>query len=185
MKIAVITGSVRQGRVSNHLAQAVVQRAKEIEGVEVTQIDLKELALPMFDEAVSPKYNSNRELIGPAKQWLEALSEADGYVIVSPEYNKSIPGALKNALDYIGHEVDDKPFGIVSHGSSNGAYAIANLRVIIPELGGVSMPRFVGLPFGSYDAEGNYSGKAEERDQYIDGLLEQVKNYADALAVLR
>lgn len=185
MKLAIITGSVRQGRVSNHLAEAVAKRASQLDDVEVVQLDLKELALPIFDEAVSPKFNSNRQLTGAAKQWLEALDEADGYVLVSPEYNKSIPGALKNALDYIAHEVDNKPFGLVSHGSANGAYAIANLRVIIPELGGVSTPRFVGLPYGSYDAEGRYSGNPEERDQYIDDMLKQVKGYAEALVATR
>lgn len=185
MKLAVITGSVRQSRVSNHLAEAIVDRAEQMDGVEVSHIDLKDLDLPMFDEPISPKYNQNRETTGAVKQWLDALSDADGYVIVSPEYNKSISGALKNAFDYIAHEVKHKPFGLASHGSANGAYAIANLRVIVPELGGVSTPRFIGLPYASYDADGNYSGDAGERDQQIDGLVSQVRDYADALADLR
>ena len=185
MKLAVITGSIRQGRVTHGLAQDISKRAAELGGVEVTNVDLKDLDLPFFDEAISPKFNPDRKTEGAVKQWLDALATADAYVLVSPEYNKSIPGALKNAIDFIAYEVSNKPVALASHGSSNGGYSLGQLRIIVSELGGVTIPRFIGLPYGSYDSEGNFSGDVESHQGQIDGLLTQLKQYSDALASVR
>lgn len=185
MKLGIITGSMREGRVSGHIASVVVERAKSVDGVEVVELDLKELNLPFFDEAISPKYNPDRSVTGPAKTWLDALADVDAVVVVSPEYNRSISGVLKNAFDFIAHEVKHKPFGLVSHGSYGGAYALSQLRTIVPELGGVTIPRFVSIPYGRFDADGNMNEGSEETKSHIDGLLEELRAYSDALADLR
>ncbi len=185
MKLGIITGSLRHGRITSHIAQAITARAEQRDGVEIRQLDLMELNLPMFDEAISPKFNPARVTTGAVKQWLDTLADVDAIVVVSPEYNKSIPGALKNAFDFIAHEVNDKPFAIASHGSSSGAFAIAQLRVIVPELGGITIPRVLSLPYASYDSDGNYSGDAEARDKHIDGVLVQLQQYSDALVAVR
>lgn len=185
MKLGIITGSLRQGRVTKHLADDIAKRVAQLDGVEVKQLDLMELNLPMFDEAISPKFNPDRQVSGSVKQWLDTLAEVDAVVVVSPEYNKSISGALKNAFDFIAHEVNHKPFAIAAHGSSRGAFAVAELRVIIPELGGISIPHYAGLSYSPYDSDGSYKGDASEKDALIDNLLAELRKYSDALVAVR
>jgi NAD(P)H-dependent FMN reductase len=132
MKIAVIIGSVRQGRVSDRVAKWVAAEAKTIAGTEVEIVDLAEYVLPLFDEAAPPQYNPDRQPEGVVKKWLDTLAAADAFVIVTPEYNRSYPGALKNALDYVDFQFVKKPVSIVAHGSTGGAQAVASLRITLP-----------------------------------------------------
>ena len=185
MKLGIIIGSVRESRVSQHIAEAIAKRAEARDGVEVSMLDLKTYNLPVFNEAISPKYNPDRKPEGAAKEWLDALAGVDALVIVSPEYNRSVSGALKNALDYIAYEVSHKPVALASHGSYSGAYALTNLRTIVPELGGVTIPLFISLPYGQFDAEGNFSGDQQEFDSHTDNVLEELHKYSDALEVVR
>lgn len=141
MKLQVIVGSVRKGRVSNRVGEWVRNEAAKLDGVQAELIDLEDYVLPLFDEAVSPQYNSERQPEGVVKQWLDRLAEADAYVIVTPEYNRSLPGALKNALDYLAYEIEKKPVGLVAHGSTGGAQSVAHLRGIIPGSLGITVPR--------------------------------------------
>lgn len=186
MKLGIIVGSVRQGRVSDKIAQWVRDAAKKQPGVEVELIDLLDYKLPHFDEPISPQYNQNRVTTGETKRWLDTLAAQDAYVIVTPEYNRSIPGVLKNALDYVGYELSGKPVAITSHGASNGGQAVAHMRSIIPGLLAVTVPTFVGLPFGvaaSFDADGKT--EADESGQFaaqLDKVLGELTKYGTALA---
>jgi NAD(P)H-dependent FMN reductase len=140
VKVQIILGSIREGRASERVAKWVAKEAEKQEGFEVEVVDLKDYTLPLFDEPASPQYNPDRKPEGAVKKWLDKLSEADAYVIVSPEYNRSIPGPLKNALDYVAFEVAKKPVALVTHGSVGGAYALANYRVALPQLGAITVP---------------------------------------------
>lgn len=140
MKVQIINGSIRPGRVTERVAQWVSNEAVKLEGVTVEIIDLKDYPLPLFDEAVSPQYNPERQPEGAVKEWLSKLAEADAYVVVSPEYNRSIPGPMKNALDYIDYQLKHKPVALVTHGSTGGAQAMANYRVVLPQLYAVTVP---------------------------------------------
>lgn len=177
MKLGIIIGSIREGRVTSHLAKMVEAQANKLDGVETTVIDLRDYDLPMFNEAISPKYNPNREVTGVAKSWLDTLAAQDAYVVVSPEYNRSIPGVLKNAFDYVAHEMDKKPSALVSHGSFNGGFALGHLRTIMPELGSFTIPSFIGIPYGSFDETGSYTGDADSLNQRIDGLLRSLAQH--------
>ena len=140
MKLQIIIGSVRQGRQTARLGAWVGKEAAKLEGVEVEVVDLADYTLPIFDEAISPRFNPERKLEGEVKRWLDKLAEADAYVIVTPEYNRSVPGALKNAIDYIDFQVNRKPVGLVAHGVTGGAQSVAHLRGIIPGVLAVSVP---------------------------------------------
>jgi len=189
MKLGIIIGSVRRGRVSDKVAKWVSNAATKQDNVEVELIDLLDYKLPLFDEPISPQYNPNRVTEGEAKRWLETLAEQDAYVVVTPEYNRSVPGALKNALDYIAYEISGKPVAIVTHGASNGGQAVAHMRGIIPGLLGVTIPTFVGLPWGvasSFDTEGNIS--ADDNGQFaglLDKVLIELTQYSTALATMQ
>ncbi|HEX7633210.1 MAG TPA: NAD(P)H-dependent oxidoreductase [Candidatus Saccharimonadales bacterium] len=140
MKLQIIVGSIRPDRASDRVAKWVTSEAQKIEGAEVEVVDLKDYALPLFDEDASPQYNPNRKPEGAVKKWLDKLAEAEAYIIVSPEYNRSIPGPMKNALDYIDFQLVKKPVALVTHGSVGGAFALANYRVALPQLMAIVVP---------------------------------------------
>lgn len=140
MKLQVIVGATRQGRVSDRVGQWVKNEASNIDGVEAEIVDLLDYPMPFFDEAISPQYNPNRTPSPEVKKWLNKVAEADAYILVTPEYNRAVPAVLKNAIDYLDFQFAQKPVGLVAHGSTGGAQAVASLRIIIPALQAVSVP---------------------------------------------
>jgi NAD(P)H-dependent FMN reductase len=109
-------------------------------GFEVEIVDLKDYPMPLFDEPVSPQYNPERQPALPVKKWLAKLDEAEAYIIVSPEYNRSIPGPMKNALDYLDYQFAKKPVALVAHGSVGGAFAVADYRLALAQLLAITVP---------------------------------------------
>lgn len=140
-KIAVVIGSTREGRATDRLATWVAEEVKKHGEVEV--VDLKEYPLPFFEEPVSPRYNPDRQPTGAVARWLSKISEFDGYVLVTPEYNRATSGVLKNALDFIAYEMEHKPVALVGHGTTGGAQAVGNLRNALPGVGAVTTPQAI------------------------------------------
>jgi NAD(P)H-dependent FMN reductase len=139
MKIAVIVGSTREGRQTDRLAKWAAEEVSKVADVET--VDLKDYPMPFFDEAISPRYNPQRAAKPEVQKWLDKVAEFDGYVIVTPEYNRAMSGVLKNALDMLDYQMDQKPVALVAHGSAGGAQAIGNLRNALPGVGAVSIPQ--------------------------------------------
>jgi len=139
LNIAVIYGSARSARQGIKAAHFVVRKLKE-RGHDVTLIDSQEYSLPLLDRMYK-EYES-----GTAPENMQAIADildaADGFVIVSAEYNHSIPAALKNLLDHFQSEYLYKPSGIVTYsaGPFGGVRALINLRAILAELGTPSIP---------------------------------------------
>jgi NAD(P)H-dependent FMN reductase len=193
MKLQIIIGSTRPGRVTNSVAHWVEKEAQNLPDTQVEVVDLLDYELPFLDEAISPQYNPNRTPNPVAKKWLSKLTEADAYVIVTPEYNRSFPGVLKNALDYIAFEFAKKPVGLVAHGSTGGAQALGNLRSVVPALQAISIPTATylsGRPSDMIGADGVLVDEALRSNPYgpqaaLKGELEQLKWYSDALAAAR
>jgi NAD(P)H-dependent FMN reductase len=139
-KIGVIIGTAREGRVTDRLAKWV---GVELEGkAEYEIIDLADYPLPFVNEA-SPRYNPERKAAPEVQRWLDKVAEFDGYVIVTPEYNRSIPGILKNALDSLDYQMEQKPVALVAHGSLGGAFSVATLRSSLPQIGVITVPNNV------------------------------------------
>lgn len=147
MKLLVINGSVRESRATSRVVSWVEKIAQQTaQNVEIATIDLKELKLPMFDEAISPMMNPDRKPEGVVKTWLDALADADGYVFVTPEYNHTMPSGLKNAIDYIDFQVMKKPFLVVGHGGVGGARATQELKLALnASIGAVPVPVAVAV----------------------------------------
>ncbi|HEY1064015.1 MAG TPA: NAD(P)H-dependent oxidoreductase [Candidatus Saccharimonadales bacterium] len=148
-KIAVVIGATREGRVTDKLATWAAKEVAKQADVEV--LDLRDYPMPFFDEP-SPRYNPDRKPTSEVQKWIEKIAEFDGYVFVTPEYNRSIPGVLKNAIDVLAYEIESKPVALVGHGSSGGAQAIANLRMALPGVGGVTIPQALFFTDGVGDA---------------------------------
>jgi NAD(P)H-dependent FMN reductase len=189
-KIAVIVGSTRQGRQTDKLAKWVAKDLEEKADTEV--LDLRDYPIPFLDDAISPRFNSDRHVDEQTQKWLDKIATFDGYVLVTPEYNRATSAVLKNALDVLAHEIDNKPVAIVSHGVSGGGQAVANLRAIIPGIGGITIPS--ELPFSdrladSISDDGELKQELRER-QYgpqgrLDAQMTQLLWYTDALKSAR
>jgi NAD(P)H-dependent FMN reductase len=138
-KIAVVVGSTREGRSTDKLAKWVAAEVGRQAEVEV--LDLRDYPMPFFDEAGSPRYNPERKPTREIKKWVDKVGQFDGFVLVTPEYNRSTSAVLKNAIDMLGYEMDQKPVALVGHGSAGGAQAIANLRMALPGIGAITVPQ--------------------------------------------
>jgi len=136
-KIAVIIGSVRPTRKGGDVGQWVLDQAKAYGQFDVELVDLKDYPLPLFDAPASDVWMPTPNPV--AKKWQDKLNEFDGYVIVTAEYNRSVPGALKNAIDWAYKPFIHKAVAYVSYGSVGGARAVEHLRNIMTELQAVSV----------------------------------------------
>jgi NAD(P)H-dependent FMN reductase len=193
MKLAIIIGTTRGGRKTPRQAKWVFNTAQSIEGIEAELADLKDYPMPFFDEPVSPRYNRNRKIDPAAQPWLEKLKEFDAYVFVTAEYNHSIAGVLKNALDYVTWEMQRKPVQVVSHGSAGGARAATDLKEILSESKAVPLPTYSPLAMAGMsdliDEEGNLAEAARAKpygpQTALNDMLADLKWYSDALTAAR
>lgn len=134
MKIGIVMGSIRDGRANEDVAKWVKDIAENYtNNAEFEIVDLKDYPLPLFDEAASPAYTSDLKASEQQKPWADKVTELDGYIFVTPEYNHGLPSALKNALDYVYNELNDKAAGIVSYGSAGGVRSAEQLRTVLSE----------------------------------------------------
>ena len=138
-KIAVIVGSTREGRLSDKLANWVSKEVAKKAEAEV--LDLRDYPMPFFNEAISPRYNPERKAEPAVQKWLDKIAEFDGFVVVTPEYNRTTTAVLKNAIDVLDYQMEHKPVALVAHGSSGGAQAVASLRMAFPGVGAVTLPQ--------------------------------------------
>lgn len=192
MKLQVIIGTTRPGRVTDTVAAWVANTAKELPDTMVEVVDLANYKMPFLDEAISPQYNPDRHPSPEVEKWLKKLNEADAFVIVTPEYNRSISGVLKNALDYLDFQFAKKPVGIVAHGSTGGAQAVATLRIALPGLKAAVTPSatFLNGRAGELIDEGGILREEIKKNPYgphtaLMTTLEEVKWYSDALSAAR
>ncbi len=192
MKVAIILGTTRSGRHSHKLALWVLNQLNTDKTIDAELVDLADYPMPFFDEPISPRYNPDRKLGPVVKKWLTKVSEFDAYIIVTPEYNHAIPGVLKNAIDYFDWQVMRKPFAIVSHGSSGGARAISNLKIVISEVRGIPIPSSVALTVRIsevFDDEGVLKPEIASNPHgpvfALANLINELKWYSEALSVAR
>jgi NAD(P)H-dependent FMN reductase len=192
MKLQIIISSVRQNRTTPRLATWIANEARKLPDTEVEIVDLIDYPLPLFDEPVSPRYNPARQIGEAAGKWVTKLSGADAYVFVTPEYNHSIPGALKNALDFLTWELLKKPATVAAHGTVGGARAMMQLKEILSESRAAILPtQLAFLPrLGEAISEGGQLS-AELRNQpygpqvALQTMLTELKWYSDALGAAR
>lgn len=184
LKTAVIYGSARRDRQGIKAARFVVRKLEERQH-DVTLVDSQELDLPLLDwmyKEYEPGQAPER-----MQEAAEILVAADGFVIVSAEYNHSIPAALKNLLDHFQSEYHYKPSGIVTYsaGPFGGVRALVNLRGILAELGTPSIPSAFPISqiHNAFDADGRPLDDAY--DERIVKFLDEFEWYSYALRKAR
>ena len=131
-KIALIIGSTRKTRFADIPAQWMLAQAQSRDDMTVELVDLRDFDLPLFDEMASNAWVPSSD--PRAVAWQKKLAEFDGYIFVVAEYNRSVTGSLKNALDQAYVEWAHKPFGAIAYGSMGGANALGHLQNIGVEL---------------------------------------------------
>lgn len=181
LNIKVIMGSTRPNRFSEKPAQWVFEEAKNRENLAVELLDLRDYPMPFFNEAVSPSMTKESYSNEVVVKWREKVKEADGYIIVTPEYNHGYPAVLKNALDYVYHEWNNKPVGFVSWGSVAGARSVEQLRLVAIELQMAPIRNAVYIPnfWTMLDESGKL--KTASLQKSADDLLTQLIWWANAL----
>src|SRR5262245_38676391 len=131
-KIGIILGSTRPGRNGEAVAKWVLDVAKQRTDAQFELIDLLDFNLPHLDEAVPPSMGQYSQ--PHTQEWARTIAAYDGFIIVTPEYNHSTSGALKNAIDFLFAEWNNKAVGFVSYGSLGGTRAVEHLRLVAAEL---------------------------------------------------
>ncbi len=119
LKIKVILGSIREGRVGEKIAKNLMTELDKRDDADYELVDLKDYPMPLFDEATPPSVKEE-DYNGVVGKWQKKIAEGDGYIFVTAEYNRTIPSALKNAIDYLYKEWNKKTMAVVSYGNAAG-----------------------------------------------------------------
>lgn len=147
-RIGVIISSTRDSRFADKPAQWLMDKVKDHPDLDFDLIDLRDQNLPFFNEPASNLWMPSSD--PNAVAWQEKLAGFDGFVFVVAEYNRSITGALKNALDQAYREWNRKPFAALAYGSMGGARALEHLRLIGIELQMVPLRNAVHIGAGDF-----------------------------------
>ncbi|MBX7267949.1 NAD(P)H-dependent oxidoreductase [Micromonospora sp. Llam7] len=146
--VGLVLGSSRQGRRGPAVAGWVAETAGRHPAARagemtVELIDLAVHRLPMLDEPVPARFGDYRH--EHTRRWSKVVAACDAFVFVTPEYNRSVPAVLKNAIDYLDAEWRGKPAGVLSYGARGGGQAVEHLRAILGEVGMAVVPGHVEL----------------------------------------
>jgi NAD(P)H-dependent FMN reductase len=183
VKIAVIVGSTRPGRKALDVAQWVMGFASQRQDAQFSLVDIQDFKLPLLDEAVPPSMGQYAH--EHTKKWAAEIAQYDGYVFVTPEYNHATSGALKNAIDYLYKEWNNKAAAFVSYGSMGGARAVENLRLVMGELMVADVRAQVMLSLFT-DFENFKTFKpAEHHGKSVATMLDQVVSWSRAMQTVR
>lgn len=184
-KLKVIIGSTRPSRKGPIVVDWFLKMAKQHPDFEVELLDLKEIALPLMDEPNHPRLRQYTK--EHTKKWSKTIDEADAYVLVTPEYNYGRPATLKNAMDYLFEEWQEKPVGFVSYGGvSGGTRAVQELKLTITTLGMMPLPQAVNIPFFTQFINENDVFEANEPlEKSANVMLNKLQNWTKALKGMR
>jgi NAD(P)H-dependent FMN reductase len=183
LKFAIIIGSTRPGRVGEAVARWAYELAQKRRDAEFELVDIKDFNLPLLDEPVPPsqgKYSKEH-----TKKWAAKIASFDGYVFVTLEYNHGISGALKNAIDFLYAEWNNKAAGFVGYGSAGGARAVEHLRLVMAEVQVATVRNQVALSLFT-DFENYTTFKpASYHENSVSQMLDQLVACSGAMKTLR
>jgi len=179
----VITVSTRQGRQGEPVARWAAERAEAHGGFEVERVDLRQEALPLFDEPRHP--HLGRYEHEHTRRWSAKIARADAFVFVTPEYNHGMAPSLLNALTYLSAEWAYKPAAFVSYGGiSGGTRSVHEARAVTSFLRMMPIPEGVPIPFFAKSiADGVFDGSAHEKA--ATAMLDELGRWTLALRTLR
>jgi NAD(P)H-dependent FMN reductase len=183
LKIAVIIGSTRPGRKGEAVAKWVYTIGEKRGDAEVKLLDLLDFDLPLLDEPVSPMLNQYSKPHTLA--WAATIAPFDAFVFVTPEYNHGTSAALKNAIDYLYKEWNNKVAGFVGYGGAGGVRAVEHLRLVMAELQVATVRNQAMLSlFTDFENFSTFKPAAHQ-EAAVNAMFDQVIAWGDALKPLR
>ena len=182
-RIGIILGSTRPNRNGEQVARWVQDIASRRSDAEYELVDLRDYPLPHLDEPLPPSMGQYQN--DHTKAWADKIASFDGFVIVTPEYNHSTSGVLKNAIDYLYAEWNNKAVSFVSYGAVGGARAAEHLRLVAGELQMADVRQQVALSLLTEFENFSVFKPNDYNLAALDILLDQVIAWSNALAPLR
>ena len=183
LRIAIILGSTRPGRNGEAVSQWIYGIAKKRNDADFELVDIKDFTLPLLDEPVPP--SMGRYSQEHTRTWSAKIASFDAYVFITAEYNHGIPGALKNAIDFLFKEWNNKVAGFVSYGSAGGVRSVEQLRLVMSELQIATVRAQVQLSLFTDFENFTKFNPAPYQEKSVDTMLDQVIAWGGALKALR
>ena len=182
-RIAIILGSTRPNRNGEAVARWVHEIAAKRTDAEFELVDIKEYNLPLLDEPIPPSLGHYRN--EHTKTWAAKIASFDAFVFVTPEYNHGTSGALKNAIDYLFKEWNNKAAGFVGYGGAGGVRAVESLRLVMGELMVADVRAQVALSLFTDFENFSVFKPAPQQEAAVNAMLDQVIAWGTALKTLR
>ncbi|HET6640589.1 MAG TPA: NAD(P)H-dependent oxidoreductase [Nitrososphaeraceae archaeon] len=180
---AIVLGSTRPGRNGEAISRWIHEIAKKRSDANFELVDIKDFNLPLLDEPIPPSRGQYTKEY--TKTWSAKIDSFDAYIFVTAEYNHGIPGALKNAIDFLFKEWNNKVAGFVSYGSAGGVRAVEQLRLVMAELKVATVRSQVQLSLFT-DFENFTKFKPSSfQEKSVNTMLDEVIAWGGALKTLR
>lgn len=183
LKIGIIVGSVREGRISRPIADWVKAQADGRDEFAAQLLDLAAWQLPMFAEPNPPatgKYTGEKQ-----RQWAATIGPLDGFVLIAPEYNHGMSAVLKNALDTVAAEWARKPVAFVAHGGMGGARSVEQLREVTAALAMAPLSGAVHLQGAHKLRDGDRFNAGDDENRRLGRLFDELDWWGRALRTAR
>lgn len=183
IRLAIIVGSTRPGRKAEDVARWVYDIARLRNDAQVELVDIQDFNLPLLDEPVPPAMGQYKN--EHTRVWAAKIASFDAFVFVTPEYNHGTSGALKNAIDYLYAEWNNKAAGFVGYGSAGGTRAVEHLRLVMGELMVADVRAQVMLSlFTDFENFATFK-PAAHHEKSVTTMLDQVISWGNALRNVR
>ena len=183
-KLKIISSTVRPGRKGPHVTRWIAEKARGNENFEVEVLDLKEIGLPLMDEAFHPRLKKYEH--DHTKNWSSKIEEADAFIFVTGEYDHNYPAPLRNALEFLYSEWCYKAAGIVSYGGvSAGTRAAKSLCGDLTSFRVVPLVEAVNIPFFTEFIKNEKLVPNEIMEKAADTLLKQLVRWTKGMKAIR
>jgi NAD(P)H-dependent FMN reductase len=183
LRVAIVTGSTRPGRHNEAVSAWVHRAATWRNDAEFELVDIVDYKLPLLDEPMPPSLGRYEHQ--HTKRWAEKIESFDAYVFVTPEYNHSTSGALKNAIDFLYREWNNKAAAFVSYGATGGVRAVEHLRLIMAELMMATVRAQVTLSLFTDFQQFTTFTPEPRRERELHTMLDQLVAWGGALRTVR
>jgi NAD(P)H-dependent FMN reductase len=183
IKIGIIIGSVRPGRLGEGVARWVYDIAKQRTDAAFELVDIADFHLPVMDEPIPPSAGKYSKPY--TKAWAAKIGSFDAFLFVTPEYHHGIPGGLKNAIDFLYAEWNNKVAGFVSYGSAGGVRAVEQLRLVMAELQVATVRAQVFFSLFTEFENFRVFKPGASKEAAVNTLIDQLISWGRALQTVR
>jgi len=183
INVAIIIGSTRPGRKAEAIARWVHDIAQGHGDATFELVDIHDFNLPLLDEPLPPSLGQYSQ--PHTKAWAARIASFDAFIFVTPEYNHGPPGAMKNAIDYLYAEWNNKAAGFVSYGSAGGVRAVEQLRLVMGELQIADVRAQVMLSLFTDFEDFTVFRPAPYHEGAVHTMLDQLIAWGSALKIVR